>query len=126
MYAGRPPREATPAMVLAAEPPDVSCAGAMALYKVCASASSIRRIAPLIRLYRARNSSPVRATTSTMALPTPTTSSSPLLISRDQPHKRGPRSRGAALPPVKSGLGPRTAAEVLLSRRLFRQQLFFQ
>src|SRR3954467_14749120 len=89
MYAGRPPREATPAMVLAADPPDVSCAGAMALYKVCASASSIRRIAPLIRLYRDRNSSPVRATTSTMALPTPTTSSSPLLISRDQPHKRG-------------------------------------
>src|SRR4029078_354665 len=70
----RAPKEASPAMVLAAEPPERSMAGPMASYRRPASSAGTRRMKPLARSCLDRKDSSQRAMISTMALPMPTTS----------------------------------------------------
>src|SRR5688572_13448402 len=69
-----PPNDATPATVLAAEPPEDSTAGPMAEYRRSACSASMSAIVPLTRSWRRRSASPAWAMTSTIALPTATTS----------------------------------------------------
>src|SRR5438067_2734910 len=75
MNPARPPHDATPAAVLAADPPDTSIAGPMCSYSSNARASSINVIAPFVNPCDAMKSSGACASTSTMALPMASTSS---------------------------------------------------
>jgi hypothetical protein len=72
--AARPPKLATPATVLAAEPPEVSLAGPMASYSRWARCSSMRVIPPFSIPHSSTNESSAWVMASTMALPRPTTS----------------------------------------------------
>ncbi len=94
----RPPRAATPATVLAAEPPDDSVPGPMASYSRPAWSVSISRIEPLSSSCRTRKASSVWAITSTMALPTATTSRSAGGMAEvvASSHRGGRRYRGGA------------------------------
>ena len=91
-----PPKLATPTAVLAAEPPEVSMPAPMAPYSRSASSVSTRRIVPLASPSCSRKASSAVAITSTMALPTATTSRSGSDIFL--------RSAG----PLGSGLGQRS------------------
>ena len=74
MYAADPPNEATPHIVLAAEPPLISIALPSASYRYSARSVSTSVIEPLTRSFRPMNASSAWAITSTSALPIPTTS----------------------------------------------------
>ena len=75
MNAARPPREATPAMVLAAEPPEAAIPDGMASYSSPDLSALTRVMAPFTNPWATMNESSTEAITSTMALPTPITSS---------------------------------------------------
>ena len=74
MKAARPPKEATPATVLAADPPEVSAAGPIASYSRWARCSSMRVMPPLSIPHSSTKASSAWVMASTMALPRPTTS----------------------------------------------------
>src|SRR5579875_1113873 len=76
MKAAVPPHEATPAHVLAAEPPDCLVAAPMDEYTRPAWSSSTRSMVPLANPSEVMRSSGTGARTSTMACPTATTSTS--------------------------------------------------
>src|SRR5215471_9346650 len=61
-------------MLLAADPPEISMDGPIASYRRSARSVSMSVIAPLSRPWVARNASSSWLSTSTSALPTPTTS----------------------------------------------------
>src|SRR5262249_41763355 len=86
-YWARPPNDATPTIVLAAEPPDISMPGPMAPYSSRARASSTSCIVPLTRSCRRRKASPSWEMTSTSALPIPTTSSSSRSLTTSAPRE---------------------------------------
>src|SRR5512132_3208490 len=74
MYPARPPKLATPTVLLATEPPDISMPGPIAAYSSSARSVSTSVIALLTRPWAATNSSVSCDSTSTSALPMPTTS----------------------------------------------------
>ncbi len=72
--AGRPPREATPASVLAADPPETSAEGVISAWMDSARARSTRDMDPFGSASASSSASEAHAMTSTSAEPTPTTS----------------------------------------------------
>ena len=74
MNAARPPSEATPTVVFAAEPPDASMPGGIAAYSASARSGSTSCIESFVSPCSTRNASSTSAITSTMALPTASTS----------------------------------------------------
>ena len=69
-----PPNEATPTMVFAAEPPEISTPGPITSYSSVARSSSMRVIPPFGMSSRSMKASVSWLSTSTNALPIPTTS----------------------------------------------------
>ena len=74
MKAPRAPKEASPAMVLAADPPELSVASPIARISCTARNSSIRVMMPLAISCSSRKSSVAAKITSTIGLPMPATS----------------------------------------------------
>ena len=73
MYAAVPPNDATPHIVLAADPPDISIGATIAAWRESARSASMRVIEPFTRVCSSMNRSSWWAMTSTSALPMPTT-----------------------------------------------------
>ena len=90
MYAARPPKLATPHIVLAADPPLISTAEPSARYRCTARSVSISSIDPLTSACSVRNESPAWAMTSTRALPMPTTSKRGAATGRNATARAGP------------------------------------